>query len=625
MRKITHKIIKEGGLSRLYSHIKDKDTFAIIGSQDKDTKEDRSAELRTLVHKLSRAGKIGGYNYIKGHYTHKDGTEGDEYSLIIYNIDKQTALDIGRALNQETILWKDDSFIGYIKTTNGTIDMSFDGGMSFDDAIIADIGASSQLTNKGWTLNKKLKNKNTPFVFESYLIIPSAHTGFVGEYLIDKYEYKGDIMELDESLFEDQERVVDDILQYKREIDSQTDLENAIANLEVGEEELVLRMRTAIPGLTDNDFDTLHIIKRTPEWYKMWLTDDDGNVANDNNFSTYDNTLYWATLAMQGGEQAEETTESIEESATSGKKLEEASTSRIYSHLTQDENWAIISPYNTDKYSRKQNQGRMNKLRAIVQKDYGLGYNQFLSKWVYEDEDGNTVSTDEESLLIPQMTKAQAMKLGKDFEQSTIIVNDKDGCREICTTAFGPYNVGDVVRTYDLSGNTPMNIEHAEEIFANKTVGPVSKAIKGGKPFHLSEVYKVELPRASYFQMEPTYTKIYERLDPTPDPIGEELEETKFLEEPTEEMVSKDYQNQLITLINGEWDTIQDYNELINNLIASANEKYLELVPIIEGIIKDEHNHIGNLHVALTKLNPESDLEIDKGGEEAEDILRSED
>ena len=45
INKIEHKRIDEGGLSRLYNHIKDQDTFAVIGSQDKDTGEDRSNEL----------------------------------------------------------------------------------------------------------------------------------------------------------------------------------------------------------------------------------------------------------------------------------------------------------------------------------------------------------------------------------------------------------------------------------------------------------------------------------------------------------------------------------------------------------------------------------------------------
>ena len=411
-------------------------------------------------------------------------------------------------------------------------------------------------------------------------------------------------MILDESLFDQEMEKPEDAT---ISIETQVDLESNIATLPVGDKELVLRMRTDINGLTDNGFDTLHITKRTPDWYRIWFTDKDGNIANDMPFSTYDNTMYWAKIALQGEEDVEEV---VKESVVSG-DLKESSTSRIYQHLTKDKNWAIISPYK-DYYSTKENKGRMNKLKSIVRKDYGLGFNEFLSKWVYNDELNNKVSTDEASLLIPNMTKEQAIKLGKEFEQSSVIVNDKDGCQEICTTPFENYSVGDVVRTYNIDGDTPMNISKAEEIFANREVGPVSKAKKGGKPFKLSEVYEVSSPRSSYFQTEPTCTKIFEAVKD---------DDVEFTEEPTRQMISNDYQNQLITLINGEWDTIKDYNNLVNSLLETNDSKYVEFIPVIEGIIKDEHNHIGNLHNVLDRLNPNSDKDMEEGSEEADEIL----
>ena len=55
-----------------------------------------------------------------------------------------------------------------------------------------------------------------------------------------------------------------------------------------------------------------------------------------------------------------------------------------------------------------------------------------------------------------------------------------------------------------------MNINDAEEIFAKRKGGPVSKPVgRRAKPFTLKEVYVVESPRASYFQDRSTKTKIY--------------------------------------------------------------------------------------------------------------------
>ena len=70
VKKIEHKRIDEGGLSRLYSHIKDNNTFAVIGSQDKDTGEDRSQELYNIA-MLGRF-KFKGFNWLLGTYTYDD-------------------------------------------------------------------------------------------------------------------------------------------------------------------------------------------------------------------------------------------------------------------------------------------------------------------------------------------------------------------------------------------------------------------------------------------------------------------------------------------------------------------------------------------------------------------------
>lgn len=172
-------------------------------------------------------------------------------------------------------------------------------------------------------------------------------------------------------------------------------------------------------------------------------------------------------------------------------KLEESSTSRIYSHLTEDDTWAIISPYRSE-FSEKENRQRMTKLKADV-RGLKLGFNQFVSRWV---EDGEAF--DEESLLIHNIDANKAFNLGVKYNQSSVIIKDEDGCNEIATNDFEDFKRGDVVRTYNLKGDKVMNISDAEEIFARRRGGPASKPKKGGKAFHLSEVFDIEQPRPSY-------------------------------------------------------------------------------------------------------------------------------
>jgi len=188
-------------------------------------------------------------------------------------------------------------------------------------------------------------------------------------------------------------------------------------------------------------------------------------------------------------------------------KICETSTSRIYQHIS-DENkkFAIVSPYRSE-YSEKENKQRMSELKQKVHQ-MGFGFIQMLSRWV---EDGEAF--DEQSLLIPNISREVAIKLGKEYEQSSIIYKEGTKCEEICTTPFEKYKENEVVRTFNTSGNKILNIHDAEEIFAHRKGGPVSKAIKGGKPFTLSELYEVEPPRPSYFGASYHYSKILEKKE----------------------------------------------------------------------------------------------------------------
>lgn len=187
-------------------------------------------------------------------------------------------------------------------------------------------------------------------------------------------------------------------------------------------------------------------------------------------------------------------------------KLVEVSTSRIYQRLTDESNCAIVSPYRGEN-SKKENEQLMVKLKADV-RDMGLGFSQFISRWV---EDGEAF--DESSLLIPNISLEDAIALGKKYHQSSIIYKDKDSCKEICTTPFETYTDGDTVRVFNTNGKSVLNIEDAKAIFSRRVGGPVSKPVKGGntRPFTLKtvdEVYEVEQPKASVFSTEYRYNRI---------------------------------------------------------------------------------------------------------------------
>ena len=119
------KKINEGGLSRIWQHTQDDDTFAIIGSQDKDTGEFHDKELYAWAsNNLSKYNKRAGYTKTRGRYTYRDKDDeeitAEEPSVIIHNI----PLDVVKkfafgsvkngGINQESIIWKDKDFFGIL-------------------------------------------------------------------------------------------------------------------------------------------------------------------------------------------------------------------------------------------------------------------------------------------------------------------------------------------------------------------------------------------------------------------------------------------------------------------------------------------------------------------------------
>ena len=82
--------------------------------------------------------------------------------------------------------------------------------------------------------------------------------------------------------------------------------------------------------------------------------------------------------------------------------------------------------------------------------------------------------------------------------------------------------------------------------------------------------------------------------------------------------------NQLIEMINGEWNTIADYNNLITMLTQYGFE---EFIPVIEDINNEENLHVGQLQALLQKISPnagsieQGELEASNDQGLTEDIL----
>lgn len=151
-------IMEESKFSRILAKTGvDGPDFAVIGSEDKDTKEDRLSELKALIDALRKKKPMIGYEMIRGNYTYQDtGDVAHEYSYLISNISKDDAFAIARRVNQESIVWKDKTFFGIIDVNTDAVYATFQHGkMTFDKNTTSEFSSQQTKSKKDNDLRDK--------------------------------------------------------------------------------------------------------------------------------------------------------------------------------------------------------------------------------------------------------------------------------------------------------------------------------------------------------------------------------------------------------------------------------------------------------------------------------------
>ena len=205
--------ITEGGLSRIWQHTQDDNTFAIIGSQDKDTGEFHSKELYDWASaNLSKYAKQAGYTKTMGRYTYRDKDDeeitAEEPSVIVHNIplDEVKKFAFGSVknggINQESIVWKDKDFFGILYADGSSDEFTKDTkNMTFADVEKFGTRIANQMShNKGklfafkfeqlastkpvsW---KNYKNQETAYETLFEMKLPESDKNDKAEELLDK-------------------------------------------------------------------------------------------------------------------------------------------------------------------------------------------------------------------------------------------------------------------------------------------------------------------------------------------------------------------------------------------------------------------------------------------------------
>lgn len=101
-------------IGQIFRRIDSGEPFAIIGSMDgKNVGTSKLNELEKKVSKLA-IDKGVTYQYTTGRYTMKNGEIIDEPGYILYHITKEDALECAKIINQESIIWNDKDFFGFL-------------------------------------------------------------------------------------------------------------------------------------------------------------------------------------------------------------------------------------------------------------------------------------------------------------------------------------------------------------------------------------------------------------------------------------------------------------------------------------------------------------------------------
>ncbi len=171
--------------------------------------------------------------------------------------------------------------------------------------------------------------------------------------------------------------------------------------------------------------------------------------------------------------------------------IEEASNSRLVQNLTDDSSFAIINACRNELSASENRQGTVELQKEARQ----YGFSEYIGRWVEKSEEGDADISDENSLLIKNISLKAACRLGARYNQSSIIYKDAEKIVEVCTIPYtdwqgNAHQPGDIVNTFHVDPEHPLNSEFASEIFAGRKEGPASKLVKGSnEEFQLQEKY----------------------------------------------------------------------------------------------------------------------------------------
>ena len=182
------------------------------------------------------------------------------------------------------------------------------------------------------------------------------------------------------------------------------------------------------------------------------------------------------------------------------KYITESSISRIVSHIKSDRSFGVVSAFRDD-FSHKENIDRHNNLKTKVRSS---GYGFIDMKGGYKGDQG---FVEELSLFIPNVSKNDILKFGKDLDQHSVIFKDSKEFALIGTNKAA--GIGKVLAKFDTGSRE--TIELAKDAMENFFSSLLKGAQRGRKfLFRMQELFQPSLMERAYANATPTWKVIYE-------------------------------------------------------------------------------------------------------------------
>lgn len=159
--------LQESSLSRIWQHINNGDTFAVISAYASNLSEEKNLERHEKLRDDIKSLRLGYIEQKSGYTYFETGEIIQEKSFFIPEITLAVALGLGRKYNQETIIFKNNDRFVLIRPDNKQVEMTFSKRTDMDKKSERPLTFEPEVLKYAYSsLLKANENNKAPYAFK---------------------------------------------------------------------------------------------------------------------------------------------------------------------------------------------------------------------------------------------------------------------------------------------------------------------------------------------------------------------------------------------------------------------------------------------------------------------------